>query len=79
MPKDNSANMEKVEPGKRVAKIFPPSNKKYFDKELKSYIYSLEQQNAKLCLPGADNLELGLNQKYLVLHIHILLGQPWTL
>lgn len=34
--------------------MVPPSNKNYFDKDVKSYIYSLEGQNTKMVLPAAD-------------------------
>lgn len=34
--------------------MIPASNKKYFDKDIKSYIYSLEGQNAKMVLPASD-------------------------
>ena len=59
--------------------MVPASTKKYFDKEVKSYIYSLEGQVSKMCLPASDQKELSLHQKYLVLHVYIPLGQAWSM
>lgn len=35
--------------------MIPASIKKYFDKDVKSYIYSLEGQVSKMCLPANDH------------------------
>ena len=39
----------------QLFKLSPSSTKKYFDKEVKSYLYSLHGQNSKIILPADDH------------------------
>ena len=48
--------------------------KKYFDKEVKNYLYGIFGQTSKIILPADDHKELALHQKYLVLHLYVPLG-----
>ncbi len=59
--------------------MVPASNKSYFDKEVKSYILEMEGQTNKMILPASDQRQLALHQKYLVLHIYIPIGSPWSM
>lgn len=39
----------------------------------------MEGQNAKIVLPAVDQKELSLHQKFLVLHIFLPVGTPWSM
>lgn len=54
VPLADSVSNDKNELYKNLIKIVPPSNKSYFDKEVKSFIYSLEGQSSKIILPASD-------------------------
>jgi hypothetical protein len=45
---DKNENMD-------LYKVIPASNKKYYDKQIKNYVLSLEQQNSKITLPASDH------------------------
>lgn len=49
-----SACNDKNDNYKQLYRIQPPSNKKYYDKQIKSYVLSLESQNSKMNLPASD-------------------------
>ena len=72
-------NQDKSELYKNLFKIYPSSNNKYFDKQVKSYIYTLNGQSSKICFPASDQRELALHQKYLVLHVNIPIGSSWSM
>lgn len=48
-----------------------------FDKEVKSYIHTLQSSNSKISLPASDTKTLSLHHQYLVLHIFIPVGFHW--
>lgn len=73
------ASHDKNEAYKHLVRVSPPSNKQFFDKDVKSYIYALEGQNTKIILPASDQKELSLHQKYLVLHLFLPIGSPWSM
>ena len=54
VPAPNSVNPDKNQTYKNLFRMIPASIKKYFDKDVKSYIYSLEGQVAKMCMPASD-------------------------
>jgi hypothetical protein len=51
---------------------------RYFDKDVKSYLYLLQGQNAKMSLPAEDSKLLSLHQRFLVLHVFVPLGFAWS-
>ncbi len=55
------------------------SARRFFDKELKSFLVELEGYGAKLCFPRDDSKELGLMQNYLVLQLYVEMDQAWTI
>jgi hypothetical protein len=73
------ASNDKNDAYKQLCRVIPASNKKYYDKQYKSYLLPIEQQNSKICLPANDQKELSLHQRYLVLHIFIPVGCPWSM
>ncbi len=45
---------------------------------MKSYIYSLQSQNARATLPSDESRLLALHQRFLVLHIFVPVGFSWA-
>lgn len=77
-------NLDKNPFYQQLFAVHPATNKKYFDKDSKSYLLALQGNNCKITLPARDDhlntpKTLAVNQRYLVVQAHIPLGYPWSL
>ena len=72
-------NAEKNPFYRQLFRVSPSSLNKHFDKNIKSYIYTLPSQTSKIGLPADEHKELSLVPKFLVLQIFVPASEYWSL
>ncbi len=75
---DSEAN-DKAQIHEKLFKVTPPSLKKQYNKEVKSYIFELASTNSKISLPANSYNELSIYYRMLILQLRIPMGSHWSL